>query len=684
MKKFLIIVASIIGVVIVAAIVIPFFIPMEQYKAEISDQVEKATGRQLVISGPLSLSLFPSIAVTAEGVTFSNAPSAKYDTMASLDKLHVSLKLLPLLTGSIKVDGFELDRPVIHLETDAQGKGNWDIAMGETEPAAPTATEPSSGGGMDFLNELTLDNVRLVDGTVTYDDGQTGQSQQISEINASLSLPDYSGPVKFDGSLVWNGEKIDLQAGVSNLKSLMDGGTETVDAQVESSKVSTSFSGQTAISPAMAMDGMVDLDVPSVRELAAWLGSPLDMPGTGLGPLKIAGRVKVAGSSYAFEDASLSLDDLKGTGRIAVDTGGERPKVTGNLDTSALDLNPYMPPEPPATERFEWSTEPMDLSGLKAADLDMTFRTESLKVREITIGKSELGLTLDNGLLTATLARMDLYQGSGNGSFQVNARNATPSIQAKFDLTGVQAEPLLKDAAGVDRLTGTFKTNFSVTASGASQKDMVSTLNGGGAVDFRDGTIRGVDLAAIAATIEKIAGGMKSGGASMLDSLKSGNLLNSLKAVGTMFGGKGEVNQETKFTMLTATWTANQGKIHNGDFLLEGPKANQRTVLKMTGAGDVNLPPQTIDYEAKIHSFATDQSGTGVGGTVRLSGDLQDPSPCVVVGSLCIGAQTKPGDLIKSKLQNAISGGTDSSGSESSGSGLKGLLKGFKDKLKGE
>jgi AsmA protein len=680
MKKLLVILASIVGVLIVAAIVIPFFIPMEKYKAEISAQAEKATGRQLVISGPLSLSLFPSIAVNAEGVTFSNAPGAKYETMASLDRLHVSLKLLPLLTGSIKIDGFELDKPVIHLETDAQGKGNWDIAVAETAPAEPAA--PSSGGGMGFLNDLTLDNVRLVDGTVTYDDAQTGQTQQIDAINASLSLPNYSGPVKFDGSLTWNAEKIDIEAGVSNLKSLLDGGTETVDAKVESSKVSTSFSGQTAISPAMAMDGKVDLDVPSVRELAAWLGSPLDMPGTGLGPLKIGGEIKVAGSTYAFENATLSLDDLTGAGRVAVDTGGERIKVTGNLDTAALDLNPYMPPEAPATERFEWSAEPMDMSGLKAADLDMSFRTESLKVRQITIGKSELTLKLDNGLLTANLAKMDLYQGSGNGSFQVDARNATPAIQAKFDLTGVQAEPLLKDAADVDRLTGTFKTNFAITASGASQKDMVSTLNGGGAVDFRDGTIRGVDLAAIAATIEKIAGGMKSSGAGMLDSLKSGNLLNSLKAVGSMFGGKGEVNQETKFTMLTASWTANQGKIHNGDFLLEGPKASERAVLKMTGAGDVNLPPQTIDYEAKIHTFAKDESGTGVGGTVRLSGDLQDPSPCVVVGSLCIGAHTKPGDLVKSKLENAISGSGASGGSE--GSGVKGLLKGFKSKLKSE
>ncbi len=679
MKKLAIVVGSIIVLVIVAAIVIPFFIPMEKYKAEISAQVENATGRKLTISGPLSLSLFPSIAVNAEGVSFANAPGAKYDTMASLDKLHVSLKLLPLLTGSIAVDGFELDHPVIHLEKNAQGKANWEFGTGAAAQPQANAPASSSGGGMGFLKNLSLDNVQLVDGTVTYDDAQANQHQQVTGVNASVKLPAYTGPLNFDGSLTWNGEKIGLNAAVANLKSLMDGGNEMVNAKVDSSKVTFSYDGKTRISPSLAMNGTVDLNVPSVRKLAAWAGSPLNMPGTGLGPLKIDGQLKVAGSTYSFDNANLSLDDLKGKGQVAVNTGGPRVKVTGNLDTAALDLNPYMPPPTTSTERFEWSTEPMDLSGLKAADLDLTFRTDALKVRQITIGQSQLGLKLTNGLLTATLSKMALYGGNGSGSVEVDARNATPSLKANFDLAGVKAEPLLKDAAGIDRLTGTFKTDFNVAASGKSQKDMVSTLNGKGAMDFRDGTIRGVDLAAIAATIEKISGGIKSGGADMLSSLTSGNLLGSLKAVGTIFGGKGNVNQETKFTKLTATWDANQGKVHNGDFLLEGPRVSDRAVLKMTGKGDVNLPPQTIDYEANIRSFANQTSGTGIGGTVRLTGDLQDPSPCVVVGSLCIGKKTKPGDLLKSKLQNAITG----NGSGDKSGGLGGLLGGIKGKLKG-
>ncbi len=457
-----------------------------------------------------------------------------------------------------------------------------------------------------------------------------------------------------------------------------------VEAKVDSSKVKASYSGMTAISPALAMSGAVDLNVPSVRELAAWAGSPLDMPGTGLGPLAIKGQLKVAGSTYAFNDASLQLDDLKGNGQVAVNTGGPRIKVTGKLDTAALDLNPYMPPPTTTTERFEWSTEPMDFSGLKAADLDLSFSTQALKIRNITIGKSNLSLKLDNGLLTATLADMALYNGSGSGSVQVDARNDTPAIKANFDLSGVQAEPLMKDAADFDRVTGTFKTNFDINASGKSQKDIVSTLNGKGAMNFSDGTIKGVDLAAIAATIEKISSGIKSNGAGMLASLTSGDLLGSLKAVGAMFGGKGEVNQETKFTTLSASWTANQGTIHNGDLLLEGPRTNDRAVLKMTGQGDIVLPPQTINYEASIHSFATADAGTGVGGTVRLSGDLQDPSPCVVVGSLCIGKGTKPGDLLKNKLENKLEKAISGGGSSGSGDSLKGLLGGFKKKLKDE
>lgn len=680
MKKTLIIIGAIIFAIIILAVVIPFFIPMERYKAEISAQVKSATGRDFAIAGPLSLSLFPNVAMTAEQVSFSNAPGARSVQMMSLDKLYISLKLFPLLSGSAVIDGFKLNHPVIHLEVDKYGKGNWEFPKSDT---SEDAADEKSGGVAKMLRDLSLGDVRLVDGLVTYSNAQTGKSTEISAINASVTLPKYDGPLKIDSDLVWNREKLDIKFTTANLKTLMAGGKERISADVKSAPVSFSLDGSAVMGKNLTVGGDVKIDAPSVRKLAAWQGKPIDMPGAGLGPLNIQGMLNMADKRYAFHHATIKLDNIDATGSLAVTLGGPRPMVTGVMDVRDLDLNPYLPPVDTRKTPLEWSTEPIDLSGLKAADLSFVFKTETLKYRKISMGRSRLDLTLDNGFLKADLKEMALYQGAGKGTVQVNASGGAPVIKANFTLSKVDANPLLKDAGGFDRLSGVFTTHFSITTSGRNQKELVSALNGSGAMEFRDGTLKGVDVAAIAENIEKISNGVKSGGAGMLQSFVSGDILGSLKSVATIFGGKGDVDKTTKFTSLNATWIARDGIVTNNDMALVGPLVNQRALFKMTGKGDIMLPPQEMNYEAEIRSFArTDAAGGGIGGKVRLTGNLSDPTPCVVLGSICIGKSTKPGDLLKMKLKDSLLGGASGSGDGAPASSpadkLKGLFKGLK------
>jgi hypothetical protein len=163
--------------------------------------------------------------------------------------------------------------------------------------------------------------------------------------------------------------------------------------------------------------------------------------------------------------------------------------------------------------------------------------------------------------------------------------------------------------------------------------------------------------------------------------------MGSFKSLGAMFGGEGNVDETTKFTSLTGDWTSANGVVTNPNLDLVGPLVNNRALLRMTGNGSLDLPDQTIGYEASLRSFsATDTSDkTGVGGTVRLSGMMTEPDACVVISSkLCVGSGTKPTDLLGQKL---LGGGGDEEGGDSPedtvksiGKGLKGLFGGSKDK----
>ncbi len=140
MKKFLLIVLGLVVLLIGVALALPFIIPTETYKQQLTAQVERATGRQLSIQGPLHLSLLPSVGLKAENVRFANAPGAADPDMARLKALEVELKVWPLLHGAVEVARFVLVEPEIHLEVAKDGRPNWQFG-----PKAGQGDQPGPG-----------------------------------------------------------------------------------------------------------------------------------------------------------------------------------------------------------------------------------------------------------------------------------------------------------------------------------------------------------------------------------------------------------------------------------------------------------------------------------------------------------------------------------------------------------
>src|SRR3546814_2546441 len=105
-----------------------------------------------------------------------------------------------------------------------------------------------------------------------------------------LSLPSLSSPFAATGSAVWNSEKIALELDAENPRALMSGETNNVAMKIDSAPVTFSFDGAARSAPAVGLQGALALDVPSIRDLAAWTGNPLELPGEGLGPFNEIGR----------------------------------------------------------------------------------------------------------------------------------------------------------------------------------------------------------------------------------------------------------------------------------------------------------------------------------------------------------------------------------------------------------
>lgn len=578
MKKLLIGLAVVVVLVLAALVAVPYFIPVDTYKQQIAKAAREATGRDLSINGDFRLSLLPRIELEANDVVFANAPGASQAEMAKLEQLLVRLEILPLLTGEIEVGSFVLVEPVIHLEIDRQGRANWQFAQAAPGAAQAPAAAPDQkqGARPPGLAGLSLGDVRLTRGLITYHDAKSGQKLELSEINMSVSLPDLASPFGAKGSVVWNGEKLTLTVDGDSPNRLLDGEATPVKVALKSSPVSLAYGGQVTLAEVLKVVGNVDLDVPSIRKLAAWTGNPVELEGSGLGPLKIKGAVAVNDRTFAFKNAEIQVDQMNATGDFAADTGGAKPHLKGRLDIDMLDLNPYLPAPAPADKKTaaakkgeggpppEWSDEPIDLSGLRAANVDFDLSVGGIRIRDLKVGRGVVKLSLKDGLLVTDLSELNLYDGKGQGKLTLDGRGKVPAVANSFNIAGVAAEPLLTDASGFDRLAGTGRFDIAVDTRGNSQRAMVKALSGRGAVAFTDGSIKGVNLAA---------------------------MVRNVKSAFDPTIAKEE--QKTDFAELSGTFNILNGILRNDDMKLLNP------LLRLAGAGQVDIPKRTMNYRVE-------------------------------------------------------------------------------------
>src|ERR1700761_4147452 len=119
-NRLLIIAAGVVGMLIVALAIAPSFIDLNKYKPQIAAEVKKATGRDLVIDGPVSLSLLPLPEVSVTGGKFFNVAGAKNPNMVEVKSVTVRPSLLALLVGDIQVSEVTLVEPKIVLEINAE------------------------------------------------------------------------------------------------------------------------------------------------------------------------------------------------------------------------------------------------------------------------------------------------------------------------------------------------------------------------------------------------------------------------------------------------------------------------------------------------------------------------------------------------------------------------------------
>jgi len=176
-----------------------------------------------------------------------------------------------------------------------------------------------------------------------------------------------------------------------------------------------------------------------------------------------------------------------------------------------------------------------------------------------------------------------------------------------------------------------------VTTQGATVGALKKGLNGNAALDLADGAYRGINIAETIRSAKSALGAVR------------GKPQAQTQAADTA--------QKTDFTELKATFQIRNGVAHNEDLALKSP------LLRVTGAGDIDIGNDAINYLAKATVVGTSkgQGGAeleqlkGVTVPVRLSGPLDAPKYQVDMAALATEAakqqvEQKAQELIQRKL----------------------------------
>ena len=325
-KRLMIGAGGFVGALIVALLALPSLIDISAYKPEIVAQAKRATGRDLVIDGPISLSLLPMPAVRLDGVRFLNATGSKDPIMVEAKSIVVQPSLLALLIGTVEASEVTLVDPRVVLEVDAEGQPNWAFA--------PSSGEPKP---------LPVKYIRTENGTLIFSDARTGLSVTASKANFTASAGSMDGPFSMAGSATVHDSplKIDLSVGAKGPTGY------DADIELEAAGGRLSFKGtMSELGPNARLSGRASASANNlvlfVETLVTFAGQPRPhLPPLLAGKFRFDGPVDLSRTALAARDFALVLDEDKGMGSL-VATVEPAMAIDARFKASRLDLDRWL------------------------------------------------------------------------------------------------------------------------------------------------------------------------------------------------------------------------------------------------------------------------------------------------------------------------------------------------------
>jgi AsmA protein len=543
------ILGGLVFLLVVTIIVAPMLIDPNAYREEIQAVVKDKTGRDLSINGDLNLSIFPWVGVGINEVSLSNATGFNAEYFAEIQEANVKVKLLPLLSKQVEVSTVVLKGMRLNLAKDKRGKTNWEdmiqsSAEGDKKPSDTNADQASGAA----LGAIAIGGVQIVDANISWDDASKGESYNLTDLGLSTDALSLGSPMGVELAF-------------------------TVESSKPKATIRLKLDGDVVINEALNKFDFQDLAlaIDAAGEPVPNGAMKVDIATHLVADLAKSGSLTLDPMTIKFDDSTLS-------GKASVNNF-DKPAVTFDLAVDTINIDRYLPKT--ATEGSQssagnsTSVPPpaavalIPVQTVRDLNINGLFAVQSLIVNGLTAQEASVKVVAKNGVLNSQQSVKKFYNGSYEGKTTVDARQNTPRISVKEQVTGVDIEPLMVDLMGESKVSGVANIKAALTTRGNTVAAFKSALNGTAQFSFEDGTVKGIDVAALIKQGEAVLKGDVS----------------ALAAQGT---------GETAFANMSGTAQITNGLVNNQDLLMASP------LINIKGAGTANLVSEVLDYRLTL------------------------------------------------------------------------------------
>ncbi len=447
---------------------------------------KEATGRELKLEGDIKLKISLRPALVVEGVKFQNAPWGSRPDMAQIKRFEVQVALLPLLSKNIELSRLILMEPDILVETDRAGKSNLEF---EKKPVAEKPKEAPPPKGEMKLPALTIKELRIVKGLMTYKDGKTGKTYAVGLESLNAAIPGLESPMKLQVKGDYNKEPFEVDGSLGPLAAFTKPGTPwplNVTAKIVNAVLTIDGSIKD-VKTQRGMDLKLGLKGKELADFGKLTGKPLPVKG----PYDISGRITdVAPKAYKVSDLKVNLGESDLSGSMEANLAGSRPIISATLSSKKMDVRSLMgaggeaakpgkeaPKAGPKRERI-FPNDPLPLEGLNQVDAAVKYRASQVLLPKLAMNDLSVDLTLKNGHLVVRPLKAIVGGGALDGFVDLDSEGKVAALTTFIKIDKLDLGKMLKDLQINETVEGNLDVEMDLKGRGASVAGIMGELNG--------------------------------------------------------------------------------------------------------------------------------------------------------------------------------------------------------------